>query len=103
MRFRGVHFVEFSVLDYEESVKFYDQMFSWLEYKSFWTLEVGYRFTYYMARFPFFHSYIGTQPAKSGKQLDHEEPATGIHHIVIWARNKKEVNDFYQDFLLNYP
>lgn len=97
MRFRGVHHVEFSVLDYENSVAFYDKMFGWLGYKSFWTLDIGYRSTYYMA-FP--HSYIGIQPAQSGKKLDHEARATGIHHIALWARNKREVNDFYEKFLL---
>ena len=38
MRWRGIHHVEFSVLDYETSVEFYDRMFGWLGYKSFWTL-----------------------------------------------------------------
>lgn len=99
MRFRGVHHVEFSVLDYEESIKFYDRMFGWLGYLSFWTLDVGYRSTYYMARFPFFHSYIGIQPARSGEALDHERQSTGIHHIALWARNKREVNRFYGKFL----
>jgi len=56
MRWKGVHHVEFSVLDYEESIAFFDKMFGWLGYKSFWTLDIGYRSTYYMARFPFFHS-----------------------------------------------
>jgi hypothetical protein len=39
-------------------------MFGWLGYKSFWTLNIGYRSPYYMARFPVPHSYIGIQPAK---------------------------------------
>ena len=30
MRFKGIHHVEFSVLDYEKSVEFYDRMFGWL-------------------------------------------------------------------------
>lgn len=100
MRFKGVHHIEFSVLDYEESIDFFDRMFGWLGYKSFWTLDLGYRSTYYMARFPFFHSYIGIQPAKSGQKLKHEDRATGIHHIALWAKNKKEVDEFYSDFLL---
>ncbi len=29
MRFRGVHHVEVFVLDYEESIRFYDRMFGW--------------------------------------------------------------------------
>jgi len=101
LRFRGVHHIEFSVLDYKDSIKFYDHMFGWLGWKSFWTLDIGYRSTYYMARFPFFHSYIGIQPAKSGDKLSHEDQATGIHHIAIWARNKKEVDNFYEKFLVN--
>jgi catechol 2,3-dioxygenase-like lactoylglutathione lyase family enzyme len=30
MRFRGVHHVEFPVLDYDTSIKFYDRIFGWL-------------------------------------------------------------------------
>lgn len=100
MRFRGVHHVEFSVLDYENSIEFYDRMFGWLGYMSFWTLDVGYRSTYYMARFPFAHNYIGIQPARSGGKLDHDEHATGIHHIAIWAKNRREIDRFYNEFLL---
>lgn len=99
MRFRGIHHVEFSVLDYQASIAFFDKMFGWLGYKSFWTLDIGYRSTYYMARFPFFHSYIGIQPAQSGDRLNHEDRSTGIHHIALWARNRKEVDRFYHDFL----
>jgi catechol 2,3-dioxygenase-like lactoylglutathione lyase family enzyme len=29
---KGVHHVEFSVLEYEESIEFYDKMFGWLGY-----------------------------------------------------------------------
>jgi catechol 2,3-dioxygenase-like lactoylglutathione lyase family enzyme len=100
MRFKGVHHVEFSVLQYEESIKFFDKMFGWLGYKSFWTLDIGYRSTYYMARFPFFHSYIGIQPARTGNKLSHAAHATGIHHIALWAKNRGEVDDFYRSFLL---
>ncbi len=100
MRFRGVHHVEFSVLDYENSIKFYDRMFGWLGYKSFWSLDIGYRSTYYMARFPFPHSYIGIQPAEHGERLNHENRDTGIHHIALWARSKREVDAFYREFLL---
>ncbi|EJW10284.1 hypothetical protein A33M_0221 [Rhodovulum sp. PH10] len=100
MRWRGVHHVEFSVLDYEASVAFYDEMFGWLGYKSFWTLDLGYRSTYYMARFPLPHSYVGIQPAKSGEKLDHAARSTGIHHVALWARSRGEVSAFYRDFLL---
>jgi catechol 2,3-dioxygenase-like lactoylglutathione lyase family enzyme len=100
MRFRGVNHVEFSVLNYENSIKFYDRMFGWLGYRSFWTLDIGYRSTYYMARFPFPHSYIGIQPATQGGKLNHEDHAPGIHHIALWARSKKEVDEFHTNFLL---
>ncbi len=61
MRWRGIHHVEFSVLDYESSIAFYDSMFGWLGYTSFSTptLDIEYRSTYYMARYPIPHSYIG--------------------------------------------
>ncbi|WKE64573.1 VOC family protein [Gallaecimonas kandeliae] len=100
MRFKGLHHIELSVLDYDASVAFFDKLFGWLGYKSFWTLDIGYRSTYYMARFPFFHSYIGIQPAQSGGKLDHSERATGIHHVALWARSRREVDAFYRDFLL---
>ena len=101
MRFKGVHHVEFSVLEYEESIKFFDRMFGWLGYKSFWTLDIEYRSTYYMARFPFFHSYIGIQPATTGEKLKVSEHQTGIHHISLWAKSRKEVDLFYREFLVN--
>lgn len=100
MRWRGVHHVEFSVLDYENSIRFYDRMFGWLGYRSFWTLDIGYRSTYYMARFPLPHSYIGIQPAAQGGRLNYQAHACGIHHIALWARRRKEVNDFHDQFLL---
>lgn len=99
MRWRGVHHVEFSVLDYEASIGFYDRMFGWLGYRSFWTLDLGYRSTYYVARFPLPHSYIGFQPAKSGERLEHERRATGIHHVALWARRRREVDAFHREFL----
>lgn len=100
MRLKGVHHVEFSVLEYDESIKFFDKLFGWLGYKSFWTLDIGYRSTYYMARFPFFHSYIGIQPAKTGQKLRSSAHQTGIHHIALWAKSRGEVDDFYNHFLL---
>lgn len=100
MRWRGIHHVEFSVLDYDASIAFYDKMFGWLGYKSFWTLDLGYRSTYYMARFPIPHSYIGVQPAQTGAKLSHEDRAVGIHHIALWARGRKEVDAFYREFLV---
>ena len=100
MRFKGIHHVEFSVLNYDESIRFFDKMFGWLGYKSFWTLDIGYRSTYYMARFPFFHSYIGIQPAHTGHKLSHDAHSTGIHHVALWARNTREVDKFYTSFLI---
>jgi len=100
MRWKGVHHVEFSVLDYDKSIVFFDKMFGWLGYKSFWTLDIEYRSTYYMARFPLFHSYIGIQPATVGEKLKSEEHATGVHHIALWAKNRREVDAFYYEFLL---
>jgi catechol 2,3-dioxygenase-like lactoylglutathione lyase family enzyme len=100
MRFRGVNHVEVSVLDYEHSIRFYDRMFGWLGYKSFWTLDVGYRSTYYMARFPMPHSYIGIQPARCGEKLNHGDHATGIHHIALWASSRREIDRFHTDFLI---
>ncbi|MBZ9540239.1 VOC family protein [Modicisalibacter tunisiensis] len=100
MRWRGINHVEFSVLDYEASVAFFDRMFGWLGYTSFWTLDIGYRSTYYMARFPVPHSYIGIQPARSGARLEHAARATGIHHVALWARSRREVDAFHRQFLV---
>ncbi len=101
MRFRGVSHVELSVIDYEASIAFYDRMFGWLGYASFWTLDVGYRSTYYLTTPPFPHSYIGIQPARGDQPLKQEERRTGIHHIALWARRKREVDRFYEEFLLD--
>ncbi len=100
MRFRGLHHIELSVPDYDQSIRFYDRMFGWLGYKSFWTLNIGYKSTYYMARFPIPHSYIGIQPALTGGKLQHEARPSGIHHVALWARSKKEIDSFHQQFLL---
>ncbi|MET0052485.1 MAG: hypothetical protein ABW095_15600 [Candidatus Thiodiazotropha sp.] len=100
MRWKGVHHVEFSVLRYEDSIAFFDRMFGWLGYKSFSTLDIGYRSTYYMARFPLFHSYIGIQPAVNGEVLDSDAHMPGIHHIALWARSRREIDQFYESFLL---
>jgi catechol 2,3-dioxygenase-like lactoylglutathione lyase family enzyme len=99
MRWRGVHHVEFAVLDYDDSIAFYDAMFGWLGYQSFWTLGIEYQSTYYMARFPAFHSYIGIQPARTGQKLQHSDQAVGINHIALWARSRAEVDRFYSEFL----
>jgi catechol 2,3-dioxygenase-like lactoylglutathione lyase family enzyme len=99
MRLRGVHHVEFSVVDYDRSVAFYDRMFGWLGYTSFWTLDIGYRSTYYMARFPFFHSYVGIQPARGSERVNHREHAAGIHHLALWAASRREVDRFHREFL----
>ena len=100
MRWRGVHHVEFAVLDYDDSIAFYDGMFGWLGYMSFSTLDIEYRSTYYMARFPAPHSYIGIQPARTGTKLAHADQAVGINHIALWARSRQEVDRFRRDFLI---
>ena len=43
MRWRGVDHVEFAVLDYHTSIKFYDAMFGWLGYSSFSSLNMEYQ------------------------------------------------------------
>ncbi|ABL03824.1 hypothetical protein MPS_3749 [Mycobacterium pseudoshottsii JCM 15466] len=92
--------MEFNVLDYDKSIAFYDAMFGWLGYMSFWTLDIEYRSTYYMARFPLPHSYIGIQPADGGGQLRHRDQKVGINHIALWARSRAEIDRFHRDFLL---
>lgn len=100
MRWRGVNHVELNVLDYDDSIAFYDAMFGWLGYRSFWTLDIEYRSTYYMARFPAPHSYIGIQPAATGEKLRHTDQAVGINHVALWARNRAEIDRFHDDFLV---
>lgn len=99
MRWRGVHHVEFAVLEYEKSIAFYDAMFGWLGYTSFSTLDIEYRSTYYMTRVLAPHSYIGIQPARTGDKLVHANQAVGINHIALWARSRTEIRDFHDDFL----
>ncbi|OBI59483.1 hypothetical protein A5667_15165 [Mycolicibacterium fortuitum] len=100
MRWRGVSHVEFAVLDYDESVAFYDAMLGWLGYHSFSSLNMEYQSIYYMTRFLNPHSYIGIQPANTGDKLTHSDQAVGINHIALWARNRKEVDRFHRDFLI---
>lgn len=100
MRWRGVSHVEFAVLDYDESIAFYDTMFGWLGYSSFSSLNMEYQSTYYMTRYVNPHSYIGIQPAHTGEKLTHSDQAVGINHIALWARNRKEVDRFHRDFLV---
>ncbi|TGD84385.1 hypothetical protein BayCH28_25445 [Mycolicibacterium sp. CH28] len=100
MRWRGVHHVEVNVLDYDRSIEFYDALFGWLGFRSFWTLDIEYRSTYYMARFPVPHSYIGIQPADTGQKLRHTDQSVGINHIALWARSRREVDRFHDEFLI---
>ena len=97
MRCRGLHHVELNVPDYEKNILFYDRMFGWLGYSSFGTLGIEYIGTYYYA-FP--HSYIGIQPANSQEPYQFEERKTGINHIALHAKGRKEINRFYDEFLL---
>lgn len=101
MRWRGVSHVEFAVLDYVDSIAFYDAMFGWLGYSSFSSLNMEYQSIYYMTRAangP--HSYIGIQPARSGAKLTHADQAVGINHIALWARSRAEVDRFHREFLV---
>jgi catechol 2,3-dioxygenase-like lactoylglutathione lyase family enzyme len=43
MRCRGVSHVEFAVLDYDASIAFYDELFGWLGYTSFSSLNMEYQ------------------------------------------------------------
>jgi catechol 2,3-dioxygenase-like lactoylglutathione lyase family enzyme len=99
---RGVHHVELTVPNYMDSTKFYDNMFGWLGYKSFWTLGLEYTSTYYVAGFPFIHTYIGIQPAtmETDRTLSDKRYAPGINHVALWARSKREVRRFHREFLL---
>lgn len=100
MRWKCLHHVELSVIDYEASIVFFDRMFGWLGYKSFWTLDIGYRSTYYVPNVFLPHSYIGIQPAKTDNKLRHEARATGVHHVALWAKSRREIDSFYKNFLL---
>lgn len=101
MRWRGVHHVEFAVLNYGDSIAFYDALFGWLGYSSFSTLNMEYRSIYYMTRFETSpHSYIEIQPARTGNRLTHTDQAVGINHIALWARSRTEVNRLHREFLV---
>jgi catechol 2,3-dioxygenase-like lactoylglutathione lyase family enzyme len=100
MRWLGVHHVEFAVLDYEESIAFYDAMFGWLGYSSFSTLNMEYMSIYYMTRFVNPRSYVGIQPARTGEKLLQVDQAVGINHIALWARSRRDVDRFHRGFLV---
>ena len=100
MRWRGVSHVEFAVLDYDESIAFYDALFGWLGYDSFSSLNMEYQSIYYFTRYVNPHSYIGIQPARTGGKLTHSDQAVGINHIALWARSRKEVDRFLREFLI---
>jgi catechol 2,3-dioxygenase-like lactoylglutathione lyase family enzyme len=100
MRWRGICHVEFAVLAYDDSIKFYDALFGWLGYSSFSSLNMEYPSTYYMTRHVNPHSYVGIQPAHTGAKLAHRDQAVGINHIALWARSRREVDLFYREFLI---
>lgn len=100
MRWRCLHHIELSVPDYDASIRFYDRMFGWLGYTSFWTLDIGYRSTYYAPTMLFNHSYIGIQPARTDTRVDHAARNTGVHHVAIWAKSRREIDRFHKEFLL---
>ena len=100
MRWRGISHVEFALLNYDESIGFYDALFGWLGYSSFSSMNMEYQSIYYMTRYVNPHSYIGIQPAITGAKLTHAEQAVGVNHIALWARSRKEVDRFHRDFLV---
>lgn len=100
MRWRGVCHVKFAVLDYGDSIAFYDKLFGWLGYSSFSSLNMEYQSTYYMTRNVKPHSYIGIQPARIGAKLMHTDQAVGINRIALWARSRGEVDRFHREFLV---
>ncbi|OBI22284.1 hypothetical protein A5712_01260 [Mycobacterium sp. E2327] len=100
MRWRGVCHVEFAVLDYDESIAFYDALFGWLGYSSFSSLNMEYQSTYYMARHLSPHSYIGIQPARTGNKLTQRDQAVGINQVALWARSRGEVDRVHREFLI---
>ncbi|KAL2105710.1 hypothetical protein VUR80DRAFT_7007 [Thermomyces stellatus] len=102
MRWSGVSHIELSVPDYDAAIEFYDGMFGWLGYSSFWTLDVGYRSTYYAPTWLFNHSYIGIQPARTDTRVDHAARNAGVHHVAICAKGRREIDRFYRDFLLKH-
>lgn len=52
-----------------------------------------------MTRFVNPHSYIGIQLARTGARLTHADQAVGINHIALWARSRRDVDCFHQEFL----
>lgn len=96
MRWRGVHHLEINIPDYENTLPFYDRMFGWLGYSSFWTLGLEYMSTYYVA-LP--HSYIGIQPARTKTPYRFEDWNPGLNHIALHAKNRKEIDRFHENFL----
>lgn len=104
MRYRGIHHIELTVPDYDSAIAFYDRLFGWLGFKSFWTLDIEYRSTYYVAgmlpHFP--HTYIGIQPATEGREgsLAGKRYSPGLNHLALAARSKREVLRFHREFLV---
>ena len=94
MRWRGVSHVEFAVLDYDDSIAFYDALFGWLGYDSFSSLNMDYQSIYYLTRYVNPHSYIGIQPARTGGKLTPSDQAVGINHVALWARSRKRSTAF---------
>lgn len=104
MRKRGIHHIELTVANYNSAISFYDQLFGWLGFKSFWTLDIEYRSTYYVAgwlpHFP--HTYVGIQPAKEEREATEKGKrySPGLNHLALAARSKKEIRRFHRDFLI---
>jgi hypothetical protein len=90
------------VLDYDDSIAFYDALFGWLGYGSFSSLNMEYQSIYYFTRYVNPHSYIGIQPARTGGKLTHSDQAVGTNHIALWARSRSEVDRFHREFLIGW-
>lgn len=84
MRWRGVCHVEFAVLDYDDSIAFYDALFGWLGYSSFSSLNMEYQSTYYMTRNVNPHSYIGIHACPQCDVVDADR-LVGVRQLCAGA------------------
>lgn len=90
MRLRGINHVDIAVIDYDASIQFYDAMFGCLGYWSFNADAGGFEAVYYLA-FP--HSAIGVHRA-APEAAPVSKGGAGLHHLALWAKSRKEVDNF---------
>lgn len=99
MRWRDVSHVEFAVLDYDDSITFYDALFGWLGSDSFSSLNWS---TSRSTTSPDTSTRTATlafsRPDRG--RLAHSDQAVGVNHIALWARSRKEVDRFHREFLV---